>query len=57
MVSNFALAIFALLAFGWSPGHAEAALLSGAGAPLKSMVDDVSDMVEEGLDSGKFNSF
>ena len=57
MVSNFALAIFALLAFGWSPGHAGAALLSGAGAPLKSMVDDVSDMVEEGLDTGKFNSF
>ena len=57
MISYFALTCLALLAFGWSPGHAGAALLSGAGAPLKSMVDDVSDMVEEGLDTGEFNSF
>ena len=55
MVSHFALASLTLLAVGWSPGHTGAALLSGAGAPLKSMVDDVSDMVEEGLDTGEFN--
>ena len=39
MVSHFALASLALLAVGWSLGQAGAALLSGAGAPLKSMVD------------------